>query len=367
VLVARFFRFVEKKRGRRRTGSNVVGGVGEAAFFGGLFLMGTLSLSALIANQILEPDPGSFALGVGRWLLIIVMASLVVIGGASLIRTVLRVGTSAERRNVMVRQAADIDLAPESPRPRNFPTLPPFEGLTNSPGTELSYRLPPTQSPGWRLLATTIFMMLWVSVVCLLTVVAISGHIARQPDWFLTALLLPFWGVSTWSIRYWLQLVLLHTGMGLTTVEISDLPLVAGQACQVIIAQHGHITIKSLQLWLVCEEEATYSQGTDIRTERRAVFEQMICEHGNFRIEPNVPFQHSANVVIPATAMHSFHTQHNSIRWMLCVRGEAAGWPAFERGFPIVVYPSETTLRARIETEPAAPARRPLAARGAGA
>jgi hypothetical protein len=365
--VARFFRFVEKKRGKRRTGSNVMGGVGEAVFCGALVLLGTLSLSALIANQVMEPDPGSFALGVGRWLLILVMASLVIMGGGGLIRTVLRVGTSAERRNVMARQASNIDLAPESPRPRNFPTLPPFEGLTNSPGTELSYRLPPTQSPGWRLLATTIFTMAWNGVVCVLTVWAIRGHVSGEPDWFQTAFLLPFWAVSAWSIRYLLQLILLHTGMGLTTVEISDLPLVAGQACEVIVAQHGHIAVKSLQLWLVCEEEATYSQGTDIRTELRTVFEQMICEHGDFRIEPNVPFQHSASVVIPATAMHSFHTHHNSIRWMLAVRGEATGWPAFERGFPIVVYPSETTLRAGLEEQPAAPARRTLAARGATA
>lgn len=353
--MARFFRFVEKKRGQRRTGSNLLGSLGEAIFCGVLFLLGTLSLSALIANQIMLPDPGSFALGVGRWLLIMVMASLVVLGGGGLLRTVLRVGTSAERRNVMARQAADIDLAPETPRPRNFPTLPTFDGLTNSPGVELSYRLPPTQSPGWRLLATTIFMMLWVTVVCLLTVLAISGHIAGQADWFLTAFLVPFWAVSTWSIRYWLQLVWLHTGMGLTTVEISDLPLVGGQTCQVVVAQNGHISVTSLQLWLVCEEETTFSQGTDIRTETRTVFAQMIFERGNFRIEPAAPFQQTASVTIPPTAMHSFHTQHNAIRWMLSVRGQAAGWPGFERGFPIVVYPGEATLRAGEQPE-AAPA-----------
>jgi hypothetical protein len=356
--VARLFRFLEKKRGRRRTGSNLLGSVGEAVFCGTLFLLGTLSLSALIANQVLQPDPGSFALGVGRWLLIMVMASLVILGGGGLIWTVLRVGTSAERRNVMARQASDIDLMPEAPRPRNYPTLPPYDGLTNSPGIELSYRLPPTQSPGWRLLATTIFTMVWNIVVCLLTVLAISSYVAGHPDWFLTVFLAPFWAVSTWSIRYLLQLIWLHTGMGLTTVEISDLPLVGGQACQAVVAQHGHIAVKSLQLWLVCEEEATYSQGTDIRTESRVVVEQMIFERGNFRIEPAVPFQHTTSVAIPAMAMHSFHTQHNSIRWKLVVRGEATGWPVFERGFPIVIYPGEATLKAGLEPEVELPARR---------
>jgi hypothetical protein len=176
----------------------------------------------------------------------------------------------------------------------------------------------------------------------------------------------PFWGVSTWSIRYWLQLVWLHTGMGLTTVEISDLPLVGGQTCQVVVAQHGHIAVTSLQLWLVCEEETTYSQGTDIRTESRVVFEQMIFERGDFRIEPAAPFQQSTSVAIPTAAMHSFHTQHNAIRWKLAVRGQATGWPGFERGFPIVVYPGEATLRAGAEPE-AAPAaeRATVGSRGA--
>ena len=42
--MARFFRFVEKKRGERRTGSNWVGSLGEAIFCGSLFLLGTLLL-----------------------------------------------------------------------------------------------------------------------------------------------------------------------------------------------------------------------------------------------------------------------------------------------------------------------------------
>ena len=42
--MARFFRFVEKKRGERRTGSNWIGSLGEAIFCGSLFLLGTLLL-----------------------------------------------------------------------------------------------------------------------------------------------------------------------------------------------------------------------------------------------------------------------------------------------------------------------------------
>jgi hypothetical protein len=353
------FRFVEKKRGQRRTGSNLVGGVGEALVYGALLLVGVMLLSALIVNQILAPDPGSFALGVGRWLGILVMASFVIIGGGGLIFAVLRIGTSAERRGAIARQASELDLIGDAvPRPKHYPTVPPVEGLTNSPGVDLAYRLPPSQSPGWRLMATTIFAASWNSVACVLAVWAVTGHLAGRPEWFLTIFLVPFAAVGVWAIRYWLRQIWIDTGMGLTTLEISDCPLVPGHEYQVILAQQGHIAVKSLELWLVCEEEATYRQGTDIRTETRRVVEQRLWSERNFQIEPSEPFQASVSVPIPAAAMHSFHAPHNSVNWKLIVRGEVAHWPAFERGFPIVVYPGEATQRVEVSANVARALRR---------
>jgi len=345
-MVARFFRIVEKKRGQRRTGSNLVGSLGEAIFCGSLFLLGTLLLSVLVGTYLAQPTPEQFAIGVGGWLLILVTSSSVVLGGGGLIWTVLRVGTSAERRSAIASQAADMDLVQQTvPRPRNYPTVPPFDGLSNSPGVELAYRLPPAQTPLWRLLAMAIFTMLWNIVVCPLTVSLVGGHIAGRHDWLMTALLVPFWAVSFWSIREFLRLFVLHTGLGTTTVEISDMPLAPGREYPVSIAQHGHVTMKSLQVALVCEEEATYHQGTDIRTEVREVYRQPCFERRDFHIEPAAPFADTCTVAVPAAAMHSFHSQHNVIRWKLVVCGEVESWPAFERGFPLVVYPGEATMR----------------------
>ncbi len=358
--MARSFRFLEKKRGQRRTGSNLAGSVGESLFCGALFLIGVMLLSALIVNQVLSPDPGSFALGVGRWLGILVMASFVITGGGGLIWTVLRMGTSAERRGAMARQAADLDIVHETiPRPKHYPTVPPFDGLTNSPGIELAFRLPPAQSPAWRLLATTIFAWSWLAVGGVLVVWAISSHLARNPEWFLTAFLLPFVAVGVWSIRYWLRQIWIDTGMGLTTLEISDCPLHPGHEYQVVLGQQGHITVKSLELWLVCEEESTYRQGTDIRTETRRVLEQRLWSHGEFKIDPVEPFRAAIAVPIPVGAMHSFHSPHNSLNWKLVVRGEVAHWPPFERGFPIVVYPGEATQQIELGASIARQARRP--------
>ena len=338
-----------------------MGTVGEALFFGALFLLGTLALSALTTVHVRHPEPSSYAIGVGFWLMVLVLASFVIIGGAGLIWTVLRVGTSAERRSAMARQAANIDLLHEAiPHPRDYPTLPTHDGLTNSPGTELAYRLPPSNSPGWRLLAMTVFALVSSGVACVLTVWAVKSHLLGRPEWFLSLFLLPYLATVVWSAHYLVRLILIHTGMGPTTLEISDHPLLPGRVYQVALSQAGQISVRSLQLALVCEEEATYHQGTDIRTEVRVVYQQSLLKCCDFKIDPATSFHQSCDVLIPANAMHSFQTPHNGVRWKLVVQGQVEGWPEFERGFVIVVYPGEATSHVEVTPSAARNVRRQL-------
>jgi hypothetical protein len=364
--VARWFRFVEKKRGRRRTGSNWIGGVGEAAFFGSLFLLGTLLLSLLVGTHLWRPDPERFALGVGGWLMVLVTASSIVLGAGGLIWAVVGIGTSLERRSAMAQRAASTDIVRSAvPRPQNFPTLPAVDGLIDSPGIELAYRLPSSQTPAWQLLAVTIFTMLWNLVICILTVSVASSHVAGRHEWIITGLLVPCWAVSYWSVRTFLNLLIQNSGMATTTVELSDLPLAPGREYQVVVAQHGHATIRSLELSLVCEEEATFTQGTDVRREIREVFRQPLWKREDFRIEPASPFVENCLLLVPATAMHSFQSAHNAVRWKLVVRGEAASWPVFERDFPLVVYPGDVTMQLESASQAARIGRAPMAASSA--
>src|SRR5699024_1632503 len=96
-------------------------------------------------------------------------------------------------------------------------------------------------------------------------------------------------------------------------------------------------------------------------TEVRRVWQQRLFQHGGFRIDPLAPFQTTINVPIPVAAMHSFHSPHNSVNWRLIVRGSVANWPAFERGFPIVIYPGEATLRIEVGSNVSRNAFRPQA------
>ncbi len=357
--MARRFRLFEKKRGDRRTGSNLVGSVSEALFFSGIFLLGVLSLSALLATKFIDESPFVTVRiptpGFGFWLMILVLTSFVILGASGLIWTVLRIGVSAERRSAMARSAEGINpLEDVAPRHRDFPTVPPHDGLTNSPGIELAYRLPPSQSPGWRLLATTLFALAATGVGSILTVLAVKSFVDHKPEWLLSLFLLPYWGVAGGSLYFLIRLIRIHTGMGPTTIEISDHPLIPGREYQVSLSQHGHIDVRKLQLVLRCEEDVTYRQGTDLRSESRVVHEHTLLVAENIKIVPSEAYQQTCLLAIPSDAMHSFESPHAAVHWRLVVKGLVEGWPPFQRGFAIVVHPGEATQRAeqQLQQEP---------------
>ncbi len=340
--MARIFRLWEKKRGDRRTGSEFVGGLGEALFFGVLFMLGALSLAYLVSSRVLSVTPQLYQPGFGFWLMVLVMVSFTLLGGSGVVYTVLQVGTSAERRSAMARRAADIDLTGDATASRReFPTIPGDANLTNSPGVRLAYRLPVTHSGPWILFAATAFFLIWNGITAVLVMVAIKSHVAGHPDWFLTLFVLPFVGIGIWATYYFAQQMLLHTGIGPTNVEISDHPLVPSRDYQLFLSQAGRLHMRCLELLLVCEEETTFRQGTDIRTERCCVFSTTVFVEENFEIMPSQPFEHACALRIPDRAMHSFRAKHNAVHWMLVVRGQAKSWPQFERSFPVIVHPAE--------------------------
>jgi hypothetical protein len=90
---------------------------------------------------------------------------------------------------------------------------------------------------------------------------------------------------------------------------------------------------------LVCQEEATYRQGTDIRTETRIVHEQRIFQGESIRIDPGAPLELRETLRVPEDAMHSFQSSYNAVHWTLVVKGQPESWPAFERSFPVIVHP----------------------------
>jgi hypothetical protein len=262
------------------------------------------------------------------------------LGGGGVILTVFQVGASAERRTALARKAAALDLRRGSESPSRLPNIPSDANLTNSPGVKLKYRLPIIQSATWRLVFATVFCLIWNGSAAVLLVFTINSFLDDRPEWFLRIFTIPFLAIGGWAIYDFVRQMLIHTGIGPTNIEISGLPLYPGRVRDVYLSQGGHLAMQVLALRLVCEEMATYRQGTNIRTETRIVFDRQIFRKTNFRIEPGIPFEHQVPIEVPFDAMHSFQSEHNAINWKLVVRGEADGWPPYERGFPVIVHPS---------------------------
>lgn len=337
----RQFRLWGNKRGQRRTGSKLQGSLGEAAFFAGLFLLGSITLAAIVTSQFTHAVPVIHVLsGWLLWLAIVVLASFVLIGGGGVMFTVFQVTSSTERRSAIAQRAGDMERLPEGGvRARDYPTVPDDEDITNSPGIRLAYRLPLAESPAWQLMAATCFCLAWNGMSSVLGVVMIDGLLSRRPDWWLIGFTLPFVAIGGGAVVYFVRLLRGHTGIGPTSVEVSAHPLVPGGGYEVYICQTGRLSVSSLEMYLVCEEVATYHQGTDVRTECRRVFEERVFRQTQFEVREGRAFEQECELRIPATGMHSFQGTYNAIQWKLVVRGNAKGWPVFVRCFPLVVWP----------------------------
>ncbi|MGE0758426.1 MAG: hypothetical protein AB7F89_02205 [Pirellulaceae bacterium] len=340
--MARLFRLWVKKRGDRRTGSRLAGGLGEAVFFGLMFLLGSASLAGLITDQVLHAGASFVSPGFGFWVLVLALSSFILIGGGGVVYTVMHVGTSAERRSALARQAAKINPLQDFRSLRDaFPHIPVGENLINSPGVTLAYRLPVAQSPAGRLFAAMVLFLVLTGITSVLGMIAVQEHLAARPDWFLTLFVLVLIALDAWATRLFLRLLWQHTRIGPTCVEISHHPLRPGEEYAIFLSQYGRVSLAFLRMSLVCEEEATYQQGTDIRTESQTVHEQVVFSRGPVRIEPAVPFEQKVTLRIPSHAMHSFQSGHNAVRWRIVVKAEPEKWPMFVRSFPVLVHPAD--------------------------
>ncbi|HEY2881654.1 MAG TPA: hypothetical protein VGJ15_04460 [Pirellulales bacterium] len=277
------------------------------------------------------------------WLLLLLPIGFLSSGGGGLIYVIWHWGKSTEHRAAR-GQPGRIDLFDTTqPTVKNYPTVPHDADLTNSPGTQLKYRLPANTSQGWRLLGATVACLLWNGIVAGFFVVAVRKHFQGNGDWQLDLFVLPFLLAGGFLVYYFIRELLIATGIGPTLIEISDHPLWPGKTYALHLVQGGSLTMNSLEVLLQCEEVATYRQGTDSRTDRRVVHRQNVFHRNQFEIAPGQNFEALFDLHVPPLAMHSFKSDHNEVQWKLVVRGNVEGWPPFERSFPVVVYPPTPT------------------------
>lgn len=338
--MANWFRLWEKKRGDRRTGSRIAASAGEWLFFAGLFLAGVISLAVVVGAQLRAmPEAEPYLSGWTFWLVLLVVLSFVAVGGVGMAYTLFRAGTSAERRAALVKDAAELNPIHEMPVERrpDLPGLPSNDHLTDSPGITLAYRLPISEQPGWRVFPAATFCVLWNIATAVLIIRYFT--FPNEITWYITLVVLGFVAVGIWSLVYLMREMLAAANLGPTIVEVSDHPLYPGRRYEFFLSQVGQLEVQSLEVRLVCDEEATFAQGTDVLTDSRRVFSERLLRQENFRIQAGHPFEVHGEFEIPRPAMHSFQSEHNGVQWKLLVTGEIAGWPSLERAFPVIVYP----------------------------
>ncbi|GIW99679.1 MAG: hypothetical protein KatS3mg111_3012 [Pirellulaceae bacterium] len=344
--MAKWLRLFGKKRGSRMSGWWVVGSVGEAAFFGALFLLGVLSLTTVVTWQLFWPESGWLQPGVGFWLMVIVSTSFIVIGLSAFVYQVAQTVASPEMRSAMAiqvrreharRATGMVDRA-------ELASLPRLQHLTDSPGVKLKYRLPMQRGENVPLLLSALFTLAWNGMTAMLAVIALQGWLRGHPNWMLIAVFLLFTVVSAYGTRWFFRLFTRQSGSGKTAVEVDRMPLFPGDVVQVYLCQYGRVAFRSLHVDLVAFEEATYQQGTDIRTERREVARIPADMPPDWEARPLVadpenPLEVDCRIRLPSDIMHSFQSEHNALTWKIIVYGEAAKWPKFSRSFPVAVYP----------------------------
>ena len=275
------------------------------------------------------------------WLVFLVPVSFIAIGAGGLIYTILHWGKSAEFRAAMARRAQGRKLfEPAGTTEPRLPNVPDCSDVTSSPGTRLAYRLPLTRSPAWALFGLLAACLLWNGIVSFFVVAAVQHHLAGHPDWLLTLFVVPFLAIGIALLVCFVRQLLVTTGIGPTLVEVSDHPLIPGGQYRLFVSQSGRLKMNSLELFLICEEEATYRQGTNTRTETREVHRQSMFRRDAFEIHPGEPFEVECALDLPAGAMHSFKANHNEIHWKVALQGDIANWPDFERSFPVIVHPA---------------------------
>ncbi len=282
------------------------------------------------------------------YILLVVPIGFLLIGGAG-------IRDSWNNREKMTRQfglvsamqAGGAAFAAGADR-STVPTL----DLSQSPGSNLPYRLPSSTSPGRYLLGCLFFTLFWYGITAPFVVIMIASRLGATwakpgPPWpiQLVIILFAIVGLSAFVFLIYFSTTELLVSIGVrpTTVEISHHPLEPGAHLVVFLSQRARWTMKMnrLRLLCICEEQASRSGGRDSRTETRRVYEEEVLARDQLELQPSVPLEARAELRLPYGAMHSFLAEHNQLRWKLVVRGDIAGWPTFEREFPIVVQPSK--------------------------
>jgi hypothetical protein len=237
------------------------------------------------------------------------------------------------RVGALEQAAASQTTDPTSPGVAAWPALPtvPDPIFHEQPGAVL----PVSLRPG---MPQPVAYMMAMALLALGGALALSALFTLQSPGFITGIMLAIAAVLLYfGGRSWL----IQTRVGPTGVELSSHPIRPGEPFELLLNQAGPLRLRRLWVQLICEEEVSYRQGTDTRTEKKCVWRQVVFDAADLEVARDASLAWRGQAELSAGAMHSFRAPHNGVRWKVLVHGEPAGLPKYERDFPVVVAPPQ--------------------------
>jgi hypothetical protein len=324
----------------------------EAVVAAALLLLGVAMLAIALTLAVLYSTPDRLYISVWSFALQLLLATMLIgIGAYRIIATLWKVGASAERRGAIANRASEFELFNEIGRPHyHFPSVP-ADPHPPRRGSRLKFRLQQSKTNLLGLIFWVMLSLVFLAAATTLILTANDSFWRGQLDWWAGFVAVPIALAACWSAYNFVRQLLKLTAIGPSSIEVSDYPLIPGKTYQVCLLQPGRVRLKLIDVLLECQEEATYTQGTNHRTERRTVFQQRLLRRRGVVLRPDQPLEASFEIAIPLAAMHSFKSASNRITWKIVVLGQARGWPQLTRNFAILVLPPSEPA-SRTDREP---------------
>jgi hypothetical protein len=292
------------------------------------------------------------------WLVLSIPISLAVIGGTGLVRSLVWSQTSPERRSAQV--ATGLGLTPANataPRPTIASGLPSIELLVDSPGVARSHRLPADGAGGWRVAGMATLCLVWNLLVALFAYQIGVGYLPVWLRLLLALLIATPLAVIGWrmTMSTWRETRGVG-GAGSTRVEIDRFPLVSGETALATLLQFGPARLRALGVDLVCDEIASFRQGTDSRTATVEVYRRSLLAEKRIDARAGESLRRELEVRTPTGGPHSFVSPNNEVRWSIEVTITPVTRAEVRRRFPLCVHPpaidrSDDFVRAAVMEE----------------
>lgn len=314
-------------------------------FFGIFFIAGLLAMTGIVMT-LLGGDPNDKMAGVWPWkaLWILFPVPHLAIGLGGLYFTLFRqrnqntgltrvvpgsMPTTASRASNRATKETRPRPATKPPMVETWPTIP---SVSTRPGTILPVALERHQSGCG--MAGYIMILLFEIVFAALFLGIMGGDRVRLENAFVLLPIGVFLVTLFFAIRHFML-----SRLPVPELELDVHPFRAGTTCDLFLSQSGPLRLNALRMAVLCEEQATYRQGTNTVTKTEKVFEAELLHLDNLNISAEEPCEGKVTLELPRGVMHSFAAEHNKITWKLVVYGDVPNWPNVTHEFPFIVLP----------------------------